>query len=119
MDKIIPVLLLLILVSCSTSKKITAHLDAKFYCIEIKGSYQDRNLYVQNPQLNDDYCAVVVYVNNKELYALGTLKFGAFEVDLGSLDLEMDDPLKIQIYHHKGCKPKVLNPEILYPRMKN
>jgi hypothetical protein len=39
----------------------------------------------------------------------------AFEIDLLSFQLTIGAPIVIQIKHKEGCKPKVLNPEVVKP----
>lgn len=78
--------------------------------LTIEGSYQGKNIYVQNP-ISDDgdaFCATAVIVNAQVLSDL-TLS-SAFEIKLDQLGLKIGDPVLIEIKHHDGCKPKVLNP---------
>ena len=45
-------------------------------------------------------------------------EFAAFQIKLDSLGMSLDDPLEINIYHKRGCKPKVLNQTHQYQRSK-
>ncbi len=84
--------------------------------ISLEGSYQGKNLYVQNPMDDDGfgYCATKVTVNG-DIMPGGT-SMGAFEIDFSIFNIEIGEPVFIVIEHNDGCKPKILNPEVLLPR---
>lgn len=84
--------------------------------LSIDGSYQGKNLYVQNPMDDDGfgYCATKVTVNG-DIMPGGT-NMGAFEIDFSMFNIAIGDPVFIVIEHNDGCKPKILNPEVLLPR---
>ncbi len=84
--------------------------------LSIEGSYQGKNLYVQNPMDDDGfgYCATKVTVNG-DIMPGGT-SMGAFEIDFANFNIAIGEPVFIVIEHHDGCKPKILNPEVLLPR---
>lgn len=87
-----------------------------FSALSIEGTYQGKNLYVQNP-IDDEgfgYCATKVTVNG-DIMPGGTGS-GAFEIDFGIFNIALGEPVFIVIDHHDGCKPKILNPEVLLPR---
>ncbi len=79
--------------------------------IVIAGTYQGKNLYVQNPFTGNlqDFCTLDVFVNNKKLTT--NLNASAFEIDLSFLQL--DDEVLVKIVHKDDCKPKVLNPTVI------
>ena len=79
--------------------------------ITIKGYYQGKNIYVQNPFTSTmtDFCANDVFVNGKKV--LSGVRQSAFEVDLSGL--EMYSPVEVKITHKDDCKPRVLNPQVL------
>lgn len=84
--------------------------------LSVEGTYQGKNLYVQNP-LDDEgfgYCATKVTVNG-DIMPGGT-SMGAFEIDFSLFNIEIGEPVFIVIEHNDGCKPKILNPEVLLPR---
>lgn len=87
-----------------------------FAALSIEGTYQGKNLYVQNPMDDDGfgYCATKVTVNG-DIMPGGTGS-GAFEIDFSNFNIELGEPVFIVIEHHDGCKPKILNPEVLLPR---
>mgnify|MGYP006205987971 CR=1 FL=1 len=90
--------------------------DFAFSALSIEGTYQGKNLYVQNP-IDDEgfgYCATKVTVNG-DIMPGGTGS-GAFEIDFGIFNIALGEPVFIVIEHHDGCKPKILNPEVLLPR---
>lgn len=84
--------------------------------LSVDGTYQGKNLYVQNPMDDEGfgYCATKVTVNG-EIMPGGT-NTGAFEIDFSIFNIAIGEPVFIVIEHNDGCKPKVLNPEVLLPR---
>lgn len=87
-----------------------------YAALSIGGTYQGKNLYIQNP-IDDEgfgYCATKVTVNG-DIMPGGTGS-GAFEIDFGIFNIGLGEPVFIVIEHHDGCKPKILNPEVLLPR---
>lgn len=83
--------------------------------LSIEGTYQGRNLYVQNPETPDGFgfCATRVTVNDQILPV--NINRLAFTVDFSQLDLAIGTPIFIVIYHSDDCKPKILNPEAITP----
>lgn len=84
--------------------------------LSIEGSYQGKNLYVQNPEDEDGFgfCATKVTVNGDVMP--GGVSRSAFEVDFSLFNIEVGDAVFIVIEHNDGCTPKILNPEVLLPR---
>jgi len=84
--------------------------------LSVEGTYQGKNLYIQNPMDDDGfgYCATKVTVNG-DIMPGGT-SFGAFEIDFALYNIDLGEPVFIVIEHNDGCKPKILNPEVLLPR---
>lgn len=84
--------------------------------LSIEGSYQGKNLYVQNPEDGDGFgfCATKVTVNGDVMP--GGTSSSAFEIDFSLFNIEIGEPVFIVIEHNDGCKPKILNPEVLLPR---
>jgi hypothetical protein len=87
-----------------------------FGSLSIEGTYQGKNLYVQNPMDDEGfgYCATKVTVNG-DIMPGGT-NTGAFEIDFSIFNIAIGEPVFIVIEHNDGCKPKILNPEVLLPR---
>ncbi|MBI2258702.1 MAG: hypothetical protein HYU67_07360 [Flavobacteriia bacterium] len=87
-----------------------------FATLSIEGSYQGKNLYVQNPEDGDGFgfCATKVTVNGDVMP--GGTSSSAFEIDFSLFNIEIGEPVFIVIEHNDGCKPKILNPEVLLPR---
>jgi len=87
-----------------------------FGALSVEGTYQGKNLYIQNPMDDEGfgYCATKVTVNG-DIMPGGT-SMGAFEIDFSLFNIAIGEPVFIVIEHHDGCKPKVLNPEVLLPR---
>ncbi len=84
--------------------------------LAIEGTYQGKNIYIQN-QLNDDgfgFCVDKVTVNGDVL--TGGLNSDVFEIDFTEFNIAVGDPVLIVIEHDEACLPKILNPEVLLPK---
>ncbi len=79
--------------------------------ISLSGTYQGKNLFVQNPFSTDteEYCTNEVYVNGK--LTLNQPKASAFEIDLSALSL--NSQVEIRIVYKDHCGPKIINPQAL------
>lgn len=84
--------------------------------LSITGTYQGKNLYVQNPENEDGFgfCVSKVTVNGDVMP--GGTSTSAFEIDFTLFNIAIGEPLFIVIEHDETCKPKILNPEVLLPR---
>lgn len=84
--------------------------------IALEGTYQGKNLYVQNPFAGSGvgFCTFEVTVNGD--VTTDEINSSAFEVDLSNFDLEIGDEVVVKIKHKDDCKPKVLNAEVLKPK---
>lgn len=84
--------------------------------LSVEGSYQGKNLYVQNPEDDDGFgfCASKVTVNGDVMP--GGVSRSAFEIDFSLFDIKVGDPVFVVIEHGPGCTPKILNPEVLLPK---
>lgn len=84
--------------------------------ILLEGTYQGKNVYVQNPFASNGvgFCVYEVRVNDK--ITTDEIGSSAFEIDLRVYQLKNGDPVSIKIFHKDDCKPKVLNPEVLKPK---
>ncbi len=82
----------------------------------VEGEYHEKNLYVNNPmsEAGVGFCVNEVRVNGD--ITTDEWNSSAFEVDLSQFDLETGDEVLVEIEHKSGCKPKVLNPDVLKPR---
>ena len=80
------------------------------------GEYQGKNIYVQNPLSQDriNFCTSEVYLNEKLVNTAP--KTSAFEIDLSHLNV--GGPVFIKIVHKEGCKPKVINPQVIRSKSK-
>lgn len=84
--------------------------------IVLKGVYQGKNLYVMNPFSSSGvgFCVFEVRVNGQ--LTTDEINSSAFEIDLSVFQLKKGDKLNIVIKHKEGCKPRVINPEVLKPQ---
>jgi len=84
--------------------------------IILEGNYQGKTLYVQNPfgPGGVGFCVTEIKVNGN--IATDETNSSAFEIDLKPHKLNIGDKVEIKIFHKDGCKPKVLNPEVLKPK---
>ncbi len=87
-----------------------------FGALSIEGSYQGKNLYVQNPEDPEGFgfCATKVTVNGDVMP--GGTGASAFEIDFSLFNIQVGQKVLIVIEHSDGCKPKILNPEVLLPK---
>jgi hypothetical protein len=84
--------------------------------IVLEGNYQGKPLYVQNPfgPGGVGFCVTEVKVNGN--ITTDETNSSAFEIDLKAQKLAPGDKVEVKIMHKDGCKPKVLNPEVLKPK---
>lgn len=100
---------------------ITAFIFISYFAnsqtLVLEGTYQGKNLYVQNPYASSGvgFSTVDVKING-EVFP-GEINSSAFEVDFTYFELKMGDPVVVSIDHKEAQpRPKVLNPEVLKPR---
>lgn len=84
--------------------------------IVLEGTYQGKNLFVQNPfsEAGVGFCVYEVTVNDQ--IATDEINSNAFEIDMRNFALEQGDKVTVKINHKDGCTPLVLNPEVLKPK---
>ncbi|MFB6257473.1 MAG: hypothetical protein ABEH38_02175 [Flavobacteriales bacterium] len=82
----------------------------------LEGKYHNKNLYVNNPmsEAGVGFCVNEVRVNGD--VTSDEVNSSAFEVNLEQHELSSGDKVLVEIDHKAGCKPKVLNPDVLKPR---
>ncbi|WP_317896800.1 hypothetical protein [Aurantibacillus circumpalustris] len=82
----------------------------------IEGKYQNKNVYVHNGfgVGGVGFCAKEIRVNGN--ITTDEINSSAFEIDLKALHLKYGENVTIEISHHEGCTPKVLNMEDLKPK---
>ncbi|MEI6817263.1 MAG: hypothetical protein WCL14_11680 [Bacteroidota bacterium] len=84
--------------------------------LKLEGFYQGKNLYVINPfsdLTNTSFCVTEVIVNGTA--TRDEIQSSSFEIDLAALNLKQGEKLTVRIGYKEGCKPKVVNPEVLQP----
>lgn len=84
--------------------------------IKVQGIFQGENLFVMNPFASTGvgFCVFEVTVNGQ--ITTDEINSSAFEVDLSVFNLKIGEKVSIVIKHKDGCKPKVLNAEVLKPK---
>ncbi len=84
--------------------------------ILLEGSYQGKNIYVQNPFSGTGvgFCTFEIKVNGT--VTTDEVNSSAFEIDLENFDLKMGEKIIVSLQHKDDCRPKVLNPEVLKPK---
>ncbi|WP_053404398.1 hypothetical protein [Persicobacter sp. CCB-QB2] len=81
----------------------------------IRGLYQGRDLYVQNPELPDGgFATAEVFLNGTKVLAHPTSS--AYTIPLNTL--KVDDSVKVLITYDGSLPPKVINPQVLRPKVK-
>ena len=84
--------------------------------LSLEGHYQGKSLFVENP-LDEDgfgFCVTRVTVNGVPITE--SVQTSAFKISFEDFDLKIGDPVFIILEHGSGCKPRVLNPEVLLPK---
>lgn len=102
----------LVLMSCASTKnehKSSDNSTAPIKPIILEGTYQGKNLYVQNPYFEGGFCMTEVMVNKLVILDSSQLQVSAIEIKLDSLFSETGDTVVIEISHRANCYPKVLN----------
>jgi len=79
--------------------------------ITLGGIYNGKNLYIQNPSINNGYCVNEVWVNGKK--TKDEINSNSFEIDFSLLGIGVGSTVIIRIFHSKNCLPKVINPETI------
>lgn len=89
---------------------------SSFADLSIEGHYQGKNLFVQNPEDEDGFgfCVTAVTVNGDPIS--DGVQSSAFEINFAEFNLQIGDAVFIILEHGMGCKPKILNPEVLLPK---
>ncbi|MBN8702479.1 MAG: hypothetical protein J0M08_05415 [Bacteroidetes bacterium] len=84
--------------------------------IVLEGTYQGKNLYVNNPFAGSGvgFCVYEVTVNDQ--VTTDEINSSAFEVDFKNFQFKLGDRIEVKIKHKDDCKPRVLNPEVLKPK---
>jgi hypothetical protein len=94
----------------------TSRISAQNSVIILDGNYQGKSLFVQNPFNSGGvgFCVTEIKVNGN--ITTDETNSSAFEIDLKAHKLSMGEKVEVKIFHKDGCKPRVLNPEILKAR---
>lgn len=84
--------------------------------ITIKGVYQGENIFINNPfaATGVGFCVYEVDVNG--MITTDEIASSAFEINLGVYNFNLGDEISIDIKYKDGCKPMVLNTEVIYPK---
>lgn len=89
---------------------------SSFADLSIEGHYQGKNLFIQNPEDEDGFgfCVTNATVNGDPIS--DGIQSSAFEINFAEFNLKIGDAVFIVLEHGIGCKPKILNPEVLLPK---
>ncbi|MFT4601979.1 MAG: hypothetical protein ACI857_002165 [Arenicella sp.] len=81
--------------------------------MSIEGHYQGKNLFVQSPESDDGFgfCVNRVTVNGQP--SSHSVQASAFQIDMSEFNVSIGDKVLVIFEHEDGCKPKLLNPEVL------
>lgn len=84
--------------------------------LSLEGHYQGKNLFIQNPEDEDGFgfCVTKATVNGESVS--DGVESSAFEINFEEFNIKIGDPVFILLEHGIGCKPKILNPEVLLPK---
>lgn len=80
----------------------------------LSGAYTGKPVFVQNPfnHSQNAFCALEVYVNDRKLF--DAPQISAFKIDLSYL--RINDLVVIRITFSDGCRPRIVNPDVIQPR---
>lgn len=81
----------------------------------LEGTYQGRNLYIQNPFASSGvgFCIVGIEVNGET--SIDEINQSAFEIDFLTYQLKKGESVQVKIEYKSDCSPRVINPEVLRP----
>jgi hypothetical protein len=84
--------------------------------VTVEGTYQGKNLYVQNPFAEGGvgFCVFEVLVNGKP--TTDEVNSSSFEIDLAALKLSLGEKVVVKLNSKGECKAKIVNPEDLKVR---
>jgi len=84
--------------------------------IDLRGTYQGENLYVQNPFASSGvgFCIYEVTVNG--MTTTDEINSSAFEIDLTVFGFDIGQDVSISVKCKETCSARVLNPDVLKPR---
>lgn len=84
--------------------------------IELRGTYQGENLYVQNPFAASGvgFCVYEVTVNG--MTTTDEINSSAFEIDLTVFGFQVGEQITVTVRCKEGCTARILNPEVLKSR---
>ncbi len=84
--------------------------------IVLSGVYQGSDIYVQNPFSGQgvSFCVFEVRINDR--VTSDEVNSSAFVIDMEVMGINVGQEVEVIINHKTGCAPRVLNPEVLYPR---
>lgn len=77
--------------------------------LTLEGFYQGKNLFIQNPLSDGDFCVVSVFLNGEKVVA--SPKVSVFEVNLSGLN--MNASIILKVLYRNNCEPKVLNEQVI------
>lgn len=83
--------------------------------IRLSGIYKGENLYVENPYSVSGvgFCVSEVLVNGNT--TTDEINSSFFEIDLSVFNFKYGDFVDIIIKHRDGCRPRILNKEVISP----
>ena len=84
--------------------------------IELRGTYQGENLYVQNPFAASGvgFCVYEVTVNG--MTTTDEINSNSFEIDLSVFGFYIGEQISVNVRCKEGCTARILNSEVLNPR---
>lgn len=89
---------------------------AQTQLLSLEGTYQDKNLLVNNSPMPDGFgfCISKVLVNGEILPAV--IQTSHFEIDFKLFHLRKGEQVFVVLEHAIGCQPRFINPEVLLPK---
>lgn len=84
--------------------------------IRLEGHYCGKNLYIINPSCGNDTAFGIIKVIVNGNVTKDELRSNSFEVDFSLLEMNNGAPIEMALVYTSGCKPKIINPDVLQPQ---
>jgi hypothetical protein len=105
--------ILLVFVACMLTNLSLGQDDVSETTMSVSGKFQGKNLFVKNPRSEDSYTFCVKEVTVNDLPITDGLNSNAFEIDFEQYGVSIGEDVVVTIEHEFGCKPRIINPEVL------
>lgn len=85
---------------------------AKQNTISLQGTYKGKNLFIENPQCNNEHSIESLSINGVKINE--EIKSSAIEIDLKEIGIKEGEKIAIEIKCKNNCKARILNSEAFF-----